>query len=279
MRYREAAGCLAGVAAAISIAAVGTHGASQQQPSGSRANWPCGARIDPAYFHIAEASGGHLFLLAPFEIGDSAPLMLALGDHPQTIFRLAGSITPGIHEFAVPIDTSVESVVFSISVQCLQVADVLDPSGTPAAGDGVSDYSNFRAERMIVVKQPRPGTWKLRAGGSGLAGVMVQAHGGIALTNVEFAAAPGAEFRPTPAAGVENIVRIHVSGPVGGVQASVVNAAFKQVARLPLTAGDGEGTFVTRLTPGPGGFRIAVTGEDAQGLPFQRVHAPLFTAR
>jgi hypothetical protein len=138
---------------------------AQQQSSTTRAGWPCGARLDLSYFQIAEGTGGHLLLLAPEEITDSATLLTAFGSHRQTIFRLAGSLTPGLHEFHVPIDSSVESVVSSISVQCLQVADVIPPSGAFANREAVTDLSNFRAERMVVVQRPEPGMWTVRASG------------------------------------------------------------------------------------------------------------------
>jgi hypothetical protein len=107
---------------AIIIATSVTVGAQQQAPS-PRA-WPCGGRLDPSYFRVAEGSGGQLLLLAPDEIADSTPVLLAITSHPQTIFRLAGSITPGLNDFQIPIDSSVESVVFSVSVQCLEAAYV-----------------------------------------------------------------------------------------------------------------------------------------------------------
>jgi Aldo/keto reductase family len=68
---------------------------AQQQTLNPRSGWPCGARLDTSYFQVAEGSGGHLLLLAPEEIGDAATLLTALGAHPQTICRLAGSLTPG----------------------------------------------------------------------------------------------------------------------------------------------------------------------------------------
>ena len=135
---------------------------AQQQTSNTRSGWPCGARLDPSYFQVAEGTGGHLLLLAPEEIGDSATLLTAVGSHPQTIFRLAGSLRPGVHELQVPIDPSVESVIFSISVQCLQVAHLVRPSGLPASGDSVTDLSNFRAQRMVIVARPETGIWTIR---------------------------------------------------------------------------------------------------------------------
>jgi hypothetical protein len=264
--------------AAAALAVGPPIGAQQQQRPAANASWPCGARIDPAYFHIAEGTGGHLLLLAPGEIADSAALFTALGNHPQTIFRLAGTMKPGLHEIHVPIEPSVESVVFSISVQCLQAADVLRPSGTPVTGADVTDLSNFRAERMVIVPRPESGVWTIRASGSGVAGVVVQGRSAIGITQVEFAPAGSTAFSAEPVAGVENAVRIRVSGHVTRVEAALVNGAFRRIAPLPLTPGDAEGSFVSRFTPGTEGFRVLVEGKDTEGLPFQRVHAPLLTA-
>jgi hypothetical protein len=250
----------------------------REQTSGARADWPCGARLDPSYFQVTEGSGGHLLLLAPWEIGDAAALLTEFGNHPHTIFRLAGTIKPGVHEFRVPIDSTVESVLFSISVQCLQTAEIVRPSGVPVTGgDGVTDLSNFRAERMVIVKRPEPGVWTIRAAGSGVAGVMVQARSALTMADLQFAAVDSTAFTRVPLAGVENVVRIGISGRATEVQASLVNAAFRRIAPLTLTAGDTEGSYVSRFTPGAQGFRVMVEGKDAAGAPFQRVHAPLFT--
>jgi hypothetical protein len=254
-------------------------GAAQQETSGARAGWPCGARMDPTYFSVAEATGGHLLLVAPEELADSAALLAAFGEHKQTIFRLAGAINPGVHEFRVPIEASVESVLFSVSIQCLQMADILDPSSTPVHGTDVTDLSNFRAERMVIVKRPQPGLWTIRAAGNGIGGVMVQARSELGIGQVRFAAVGSASFSPVPVPGVENLVRIELRGKATGVEASLVDAASRTIRTLPVTPGDSEGTFLSRFTADAAAFRIQVEGKDASGTPFRRVHAPLFTAR
>jgi hypothetical protein len=262
---------------AAAVLAVHSLIGAQQQSSNPRAGWPCGARLDSSYFRVAEGSGGHLLLLAPSEIGDSAALLTAFGAHPQTIFRLAGEMKPGMHEFRVPIDSSVESVLFSISVQCLQAADVARPSGALVGGADVTDLSNFRAERMVIVSRPEPGVWTIRAAGSGVAGVMVQGRSALGIAQVEFAAVGSTAFTPVPVAGVENAVRIGLSRHAPQVDASLVNGAFRRIALLTLTPGETESSYVSRFTPGTEGFRVLVEGKDADGVPFQRVHAPLFT--
>jgi hypothetical protein len=263
--------------AAAAILAVPVLVVAQQQPSSPRAGFPCGARLDPSYFRVAEGSGGHLLLLAPEEIGDSASLLTEFGNHPHTIFRLAGSLNPGLHEFNVPIDSTAESVLFSISVQCLQTADVVRPSGAMAIGDDVTDLPNFRAQHMVIVKRPEPGMWTLRVAGSGISGVVVQARSGIGISQPEFAPGSQLTFAGVPTAGVENTLRIRVSGRASDLRASIVSGQFTLLADLPLTAGETDGTYLSRFTAGTEAFRVVVTGNDAAGLFFQRMSAPLVT--
>jgi hypothetical protein len=250
---------------------------AQQQMPNPRPGFPCGARLDPSYFRAAEGSGGHLLLLAPEEIADSATLLTAFGDHPQTIFRLAGSMTPGLHEFTVPIDSTVESALFSISVQCLQTADVVRPSGALAIGDDVTDLPNFRAQPMVIVRRPEPGAWTVRVAGSGISGVVVQARSGIGISRPEFAAAPKSTFAAIPTAGLQNTLRIRLSGGVFDPRASIVSGQLTLLAELPLAPAETAGTYVSRFTPGAEAFRLLVTGNDANGLAFQRMSASLVT--
>lgn len=253
-------------------------GAQQQAPK-TRGGWPCGGQLDPSYFQVAEGTGGQLLLLAPEEISDSARFLTAFGSHPQTIFRLAGTVPPGVHEFQIPIDPSVESALFSISVQCLQTAEILRSSGAFAAGDGVTDLSNFRAERMVIVARPEPGIWTIRVAGSGLAGLVVQAKSALALAHVEFSPAGRQTFTAVPLAGVENIVRVRVSGHPTELHASIVSGVLERIAPLSLASGDAEGLYQSRFTPPSEGFRLLVSGRDADGVVFQRITAALLTAR
>jgi hypothetical protein len=274
---RLISGFMGGFAAAAALAVPLATGARQQTPN-TRGGFPCGARLDPSYFHVTEGSGGHLLLLAPGEIADAAALLTEFDKHRQTIFRLAGTINPGVHEFRVPIDSSVESVLFSISIQCLQTADVARPSGAPlAGGEGVIDFANFRAERMVVTARPEPGIWTIRVAGSGLAGVMVHARSALGIEAIQFAPVGTTTFSSVPTAGVENVVRIGLSARATEVQASLVNATFKRIVPLTLEPPDSNGAYLSRFTPGPDGFRVMVEGKNADGVPFQRVHAPLST--
>jgi hypothetical protein len=96
---------------------------------------------------------------------------------------------------------------------------------------------------------------------------------------VEFAPAGTAAFGNRPAAGVENVISIRVNGRPARIEASVIDSAAKSIARLPLEPGDAEGVYQPRWTPGSEAFRFMIAGQTPEGTPFQRVHAPLLTAR
>jgi hypothetical protein len=269
--------CTASAFVAAVVLAIPLSTAAQEQTSRGRPGWPCGGRLDPSYLDASEATGGHLLMLAPSEV-DGGLLLAALDQHPETIFRLAGPMNPGVHEFRIPIDPSVESVVFSISVQCLQTADIARPSGAPlVAGEGVTDLSNFRAVRTVIVNRPEAGVWTMRAAGTGVSIVMVKARSALAIGDVEFAAVGSAAFTPLPLPGVENVVRFAITGGATEVRASIVNAAFRRIAALTRIAGAPEDylLYVARFTPGSQRFRVMIEGK-TDGVPFQRVHAPLF---
>ena len=119
--------------------------------------WPCAGRPDPTYVSTAEATGGQLFLLHPSEVADSGALMAASFTHRDTLFRVAGPLSDGLHEYTVPVDETVGSLLFSVSVQCLQVVEIARPSGALLrdTDEGV-DYHQFEAGRVAVVEPRNP---------------------------------------------------------------------------------------------------------------------------
>jgi hypothetical protein len=269
------------------ILAVGTVAlvAQDQQPR-SQPGWPCVGTPDPSYVRVAEATGGQLFLFDKSEIGRSAILPIAAGRYDETVFRAAGSLVEGRHEFSFPIDSAVEGVMVSVSLQCLQSVDIVTPSGELLQNTGAGEFHAFRAGRIVTLPQPEPGGWHVRVAGRGMFFLVVQAKSELSLDRVEFVrdgGRPGHEgLFPThepPRAAVPQWLAIGVSGNVSDVRARLVTSAFEAITALPLrqsSPGAVDHEFVAQVTPPATAFRIVVSGVDALGLPFQRVHAPLF---
>jgi hypothetical protein len=99
---------------------------------------------------------------------------------------------------AVPIDTTIESAYFVVSVQCLQIAALVTPSGQELsiATPGV-EYHQFEAIRMFVVPKPAPGVWKVIAAGRGYFSAIVTARTDLQLDRVALSDADAS--RPTAA--------------------------------------------------------------------------------
>jgi len=95
------------------------------------------------------------------------------------------------------------------------------------------------------------------------------------MSQPEFASASGAPFSRVPVAGVENIATLRIGGRVSDVHATLVSSQFVALGDLPLATGEGEGSYVSRFTPGAQPFRVLVRGKDADGLTFQRMSAAL----
>ena len=262
--------------------------AQDQQPR-SRPGWPCVGKPDPSYFTVAEGSGGQVFLFDPSEVGESSALMIGAMKHEETVYRAAGTLAEGVHEFSIPVDSAIESAMFSVSLQCLQVVEIVRPSGDELrANDPGVEYHQFQAGRIVTLPNPTPGAWTVRVAGKGMFFLVLQAKSELTLDRVAFVepgGRPGHEglfpIKGAPRRGVAQKLEVEMSGAFRNPRFRFVSSAAELIQELPLEPQDdssGEKSFLGDVTPRARQFRLAVSGEDGRGFPFQRVHAPLFTA-
>ena len=262
--------------------------AQDQQPR-SRPGWPCVGKPDPSYFTVAEGSGGQVFLFDPSEVGESSALMIGAMKHEETVYRAAGTLAEGVHEFSIPVDSAIESAMFSVSLQCLQVVEIVRPSGDELrANDPGVEYHQFQAGRIVTLPNPTPGAWTVRVAGKGMFFLVLQAKSELTLDRVAFVepgGRPGHEglfpMKGAPRRGVAQKLEVEMSGAFRNPRFRFVTSAAELIQELPLEAQEGssgEQSFLGDVTPSARQFRLAVSGQDGRGFPFQRVHAPLFTA-
>ena len=270
------------------IAIATTLVAQDQQPR-SRPGWPCVGKPDPSYFTVAEGSGGQVFLFDPSEVSESSALMIGAMKHEETVYRAAGTLAEGVHEFSIPVDSAIESAMFSVSLQCLQVVEIVRPSGDELrANDPGVEYHQFQAGRIVTLPKPTPGAWTVRVAGKGMFFLVLQAKSELTLDRVAFVepgGRPGHEglfpIKGAPRRGVAQKMEVEMSGAFRNPRFRFVSSAAELIQELPLEAQEdsgGEHAFLGDVTPRARQFRLAVSGEDGRGFPFQRVHAPLFTA-
>jgi hypothetical protein len=249
---------------------------AQSKPSGqsSRPGWPCAGKVDPSYVDVAEATGGRVLLFHPTEISGMAVDARASAEHDETVFRAVGQLGGESYEMAVPIDTTIESAYFVVSIQCLQVATLVTPSGQElsVATAGV-EYHQFESIRMFVVPNPTPGVWKLIAAGKGYFSTVVTARTDLRLDRVTSfdAAAPGTGLDLD--ASVRGAFRQASFHFVAG------NGALIESLQLELQSRSEESANYRGPVKKPRkNFRVAVTGVDAAGFPFQRMEGRLSSA-
>ncbi len=134
---------------------------------------------------VSEGSGGQVFLLDPSEVASSATLLMARDGHDETLRRVVGELDAGVRTIEVHVDTSVERVLFSVSLQCLQEIEIVRPSGAPvAASDPGVTWTAFQAGRQVGIAQPEAGLWKVQLAGKGLLFLVVHARASLSLDGV-----------------------------------------------------------------------------------------------
>lgn len=256
------------------------------QQSTSRAGWPCVGSPDPSYFHVAEASGGQVFLFDPSELAQSAVLFTARDRHEQTVHRLAGKLADGSHEFEVPVDSTIESLLFSISLQCLDTIEIGTPDGTPLrdSAEGV-EWHAFQAGRIVTVQAPTPGTWRVNMIGRGMFFLVVQARSPVqfeGLRTVRVGGRPGHEGwleDATPlSAGSRRTVEVRLSGMLRNPAFSLQSSTGVALGALPIVPAEATGderTFRGEFVVPPAAFRVVAKGTDVRGLPVQRMDGRL----
>jgi hypothetical protein len=252
---------------------------AQVQQRGSRTGWPCGGKVDSSFVRTAEATGGRVLLFAPTELAGFTEEMNASRGHDETVLRVAGQLTESQRDFDVPIDSSIESIYFFVSVQCLQSVAIIPPPGGAfnATAPGV-EYHELAAIRLITIKAPSPGRWRIGVAGSGVYSLIVKANTSITLNEVSLSRDGIPIVVPTPLG-----ERVHVETALSGAPADV-SFHFVAMDGKPLQSfvpsgartTDAWTTYVADVRLPSSEFRLLVEGVDAKGLAFQRVSPRLF---
>ena len=261
---------------------------AQQQSSQNPPGWPCaGARaVDPTYVQLAENTGGEVFLFDRSEAARSLVLMQEGMKHKETVFRASGTLTSGYRDFQFPVDTTIESLLFSISLQCTQSVVIYRPSGAEldASAPGVDD-NRYHAGRIVAMSRPEPGVWQVRIVGSGLFFAVVEAKSDVSLHSVRFVqlgGRPGHEgYFPmtTPVRlNLPQMLQASVSGS-GVTGFRMINSGGATLQPLALAADENDQEeFQGPVIPSHKDFRIVVEGRDSRGYPYQRIFPRLFHA-
>jgi len=244
------------------LAGCGLWGQEGQQ--GPKPEWPCvaGRVVDPAYLETSESTGGQIFLFQKNEIAQAGPFLTADYTHPATVARAVGTLS-GAREFEFPVDSTIQSLLVMVSIQCRAAIGVFRPGGTEMTAANSTQSVDLKAGRAVRIDNPEPGKWKLRLEGSGLFVAAVRAQSPVRLASVELTAGDAT---------------IHVAGELANPEFQLVDAAG-DLAPGAEAAEDAGSEHRISVKPSVERFRVRMTGTDASGWPVERVYPVLFRAK
>jgi hypothetical protein len=194
------------------------------------------------------------------------------------------------HDFVVPVDSTVERLVFSLSFDTAggNLA-ALDPEGKEVtSGTPGAVITPLNCGRIVTVAPPAPGLWHARVAGKGRFWLEASGVSDIFMVDAEFvhlAGRPGHEgyFRipGQPVAGEPAMLRVDLSGKTRNVQFHLISPEAKTLQTVTMkadSADSSESEYFGQLSLPAIPFRLAVAGEDEGGHSFERVFSSLFHA-
>lgn len=257
--------------------------AANDQQQGNSKGWPCASKIDPSYIMIAEETGGQIQMFQPSEASGSLALMESkLAGNEETIYRTSGQMDND-QEASILIDASIESITFSAFVQCMKNVAIYDPSGIE-----VLSGSKFISGRILTIKQPAKGRWKIRMEGTGYSSIMAEAKTELTLQArfVEIGGRPGHEgyfpIQRQPKLNTEEKLEIELGAQIKDAQLTILSREGKILQKLKLQQPEQSGDsteYVCPLTLQEEMFRIQVSGTSQNGNAFERIDPRLFHAQ
>lgn len=249
-----------------------------------------GFGVDPAYVRGANETGGQLFVIDQFEIGNLFELLEPLleGDL-QRILTLNGDAGGTPTEFAVPVDSTVTQLSVSVSKGPGVVAELRRPSGEPVmSSDPDVTIRELTGATFILVDDPQAGAWTAVLSGVGEFSLSVSGNSLLELASFEFVE-PNADIHGgyfpiegQPLVGNEAIGRATLFGDYGTASFALFDPSGTLVAPIELSQGFAdafEQFFMGSFVPPPSLFRVVVTGTDENGLSYRREFPPLFGAQ
>ena len=262
--------------------------------------------IDPAYFEIAQETGGQVILMDP-ENFTGLPELIEPEVNPdlQTIAAAGGVLTESPRNFDFPVDASVTRMLVSTELDLGLSATLIRPSGvavTPTDPDvsivimpAVDIGTSSAGDRPIfTITAPQTGVWRVEVSGAGTAGssrfsVAARAVSALRFDKFDFVSRPDENsmrgYFPIdgqPLAGSPAVGRARISSEIVNPVFRLVDDAGTTIQTLNLTGDDPQAQpdFLLGSVPLPSGrFGIVIAGADVTGAAIQRQFPATFRAQ
>lgn len=235
--------------------------------------------LDPAYIQIADESGGQVFELQRSEAGQITRLAdFVVRSNAVDVLSVAGALAAP-QSFTAPVDSTMSRVTFSVSGTTAVTLTRPDGSVVAASDPGVS-FVSLSTGALYSIVDPAHGNWTISLGASSRFSLTVSGESELNLSSFRFVEPGG---RPghdglfpipgLPIRGVSNTALAVMSGSFASVGFELRTKSGTVLQPLDLSQRSSEapeeysGDVTLPDTP----FLVYATGQDASGLPFQRL--------
>ena len=251
----------------------------------------CGP-ADPAYIRTANATGGIPMFLQRSEAGKALHLMRESSrDNVETVFWATGTLNAKAQRFEIPVDSVTERITFAFSVDTEGSKLTLAPPSGRAITEGSPnvEVTELNCGRIVTVASPEAGNWRAEITGAGTFWMEAKAQSDIYFVQAEFVklgGRPGHEgfFRieGQPVAGRPATLQVNISAAATTTaDFQLVTEGGETIRKVSMQAGNSNREnleFVGSLQLPKVPFRVAMTGIDWNGKPYQRFFSNLFHA-
>jgi hypothetical protein len=231
---------------------------------------------DPAYFRVAEESGGQVVISTYDDVTEISKLVdFLVRSNSVDIASIRGELTGESQTISIPVDSQLSIVTFSVAQSPMGV--LRRPDGTEVLPDDAGVTSSPAGYVSIV--DPAPGPWTLELSGTGPFTLLVTGESDLSLDSFEFAepgGRPGHEgyfpIEGQPIDGVEYMAIAAVSGSPEFAQFELRSreGELLDVLALETAPSQTEGQYSGPETPPAGGLFVYATGRDRNGFAYQR---------
>lgn len=143
---------------------------------------------DPAYFFLANNTGGQVFILGRAEAGRVAEFAdLVSRSDSVDILSIGDTLSAAPKTYAFPVDTQVSRLTISIAVTESASALILRPDGTTVSeGDPGVSRIPLSSALIYSIESPQVGEWQISAEGSGDFSILVNGQSTLSLDEFRF---------------------------------------------------------------------------------------------
>jgi hypothetical protein len=238
--------------------------------------------FDPAYFSVANSTGGQVFILNRTEAGTVTQLANLLARNTAVDILSINDTLTGAKSISVPVDSELATVTFSFSRIDTATFTLRRPDGGLVSGtDPDVTFISLSNGSILSIKTPAAGAWTINLAGSGVYSVLVTAEGALALDEFGFVTGAG---RPGHQ-GLYPIPGLPAPAALQKAQLKISGSAFSPRLEFRDNAGFILSTFFLNdidveqgrlmgdvVTPVQS-FKAYLAGTDKSGFAFQRVIA------